>query len=70
LNRLKEIRLAKGLNQRELSEKVHTAQSLICRIECNELKPWPKLRRRLAKVLGVTINELFPIEEGRQNGPK
>ncbi len=70
MNRLKEIRLAKGLNQRELSEKVHTAQSLICRIELNELKPWPKLRKRLAKVLGVTVYELFPSEEGEQHGSR
>ena len=64
MNKLRETRLAKGLNQRELSERVHTAQSLICAVECGRAKSWPKLRKRLAKVLGVSASELFPTEKG------
>lgn len=68
MTKLREYRLAKGLNQRQLSEASHTPQSLISALERSVLKPWPKVRRRLVRALGVPETELFPTEEGGQDG--
>ena len=61
--RLRQLRLAKGLNQRQLAEKSHTAQSLVSAIERGTLRPWPKVMKRLARALGSTMNEVFPADE-------
>ena len=58
MNRLKEIRESRGLNQRQLAERVHSPQSLICAIERGRLRPWPKIINKLAKVLNVSKKEL------------
>jgi len=59
-NNLRAFRLRKGLNQRELSEASHTPQSIISALERGVLKPWPKVKRRLTRVLKTTQEELFP----------
>lgn len=59
-NKLRESRIAKGLNQRQLSELSHTPQSLVSSIERNVIKPWPKVIQRLSKALKVPAYELFP----------
>jgi len=59
-NRLREIREAKGFNQRELAEKTHTSQTTISELELGKRKPWLKVARRLARKLGVPVEELFP----------
>ncbi|MAH48844.1 transcriptional regulator [Candidatus Pacearchaeota archaeon] len=62
---LREVRLAKGLNQRELAEASHTPQALISAIERGVLKPWPKVAYRISGALEVPIEKLFPEEIGR-----
>ena len=62
-NRLKETRVSKGLNQRELSELAHTPQSLVSALERGVLRPWDKVVRRLSDALGVGGEELFPADE-------
>ena len=59
-NELREFRLEKGLNQRELSEKAHTPQSIVSALERGVLIPWPNVAKRLSNALSVPINELFP----------
>ncbi len=61
---LKEARERKGLNQRELAEQTHMAQSLISDFERRVRKPYPKAVERLCQVLGASPSELFP-EDGR-----
>ena len=61
-NHVKEIREARGLTQRQLAEKLHIAQSLLCDIERGTRDPWPKVRRRLARIFKVSESELFPPE--------
>ena len=61
-NKLRTVRLELGLNQRELSEKFHTSQSIVSALERGVLKPWPKVSERLSKALGVTVEQLFPDE--------
>jgi transcriptional regulator with XRE-family HTH domain len=58
--KLREIRMIKGFNQRELSELAHTPQLLVSSIERERLKPWPKVAKRMSKALGIPIKELFP----------
>jgi transcriptional regulator with XRE-family HTH domain len=62
MNKIRQIREMKGLNQRQLAEKAHTAQSLISNLEHDRMKPWPKVIRRLSRVLKVSRQELFPEE--------
>lgn len=64
-NRLREIRLGKGLNQRELSEAAHTPQAIVSALERDVLKPWPRVAERLSKALGTSPEKLFP-EDGER----
>ena len=59
-SKLREVRIVKGLNQRELSEASHTPQSIVSALERGTLKPWSKVAQRLSKALGFPVNELFP----------
>jgi len=60
MNRVRELRENKGLNQRELSELTHTPQSLISAIEREVIKPWDSVAKRLSKVLKTPVSQLFP----------
>ena len=62
MNKVRQIREKNGLNQRQLAEKAHTAQSLISTLERGNIKPWPKVMQRLSRVLKVSRKELFPEE--------
>lgn len=57
---LRAFREKKGLNQRELAELMHTAQSLVSSVETGRLKPWPLFMRRASEALSVDVAELFP----------
>ena len=67
MNKVYEVRIQKGMSQRLLAEKCHISASLISMVERGELKVWPKLRKRLVRVLETTPEELFPTE---QEAPK
>ena len=60
MNKLRQAREFKGINQRELSELAHTPQALVSAIERGVLKPWPKVVERLSKALRVPSKKLFP----------
>jgi transcriptional regulator with XRE-family HTH domain len=59
-NRLREIRIAMGLTAAELGRRILVDPSIIRHVEAGDFYPYPKLRRRAARVLGVTEDELFP----------
>ena len=65
MNRVRQVREARGLKQRELSEQAHTCQALVSSIEREVLKPWPKVAERLSEALGVPVEELFPQDRDR-----
>lgn len=67
MNKLKQMRIELGLNQRELSEMAHTPQSLISAIERGALKPWPAVTKRLSRALKCQESDLFPPEERAQS---
>ena len=65
MNKVRQAREARELNQRQLSELSHTPQALVSAIERGVLKPWPSVARRLSKALRMSIEELFPDDKDR-----
>lgn len=65
MNKLRQVREARGLNQRQLSELSHTPQSLVSAIERGALKPWLRVAERLSEALGIAIEELFPEDKDK-----
>lgn len=62
---LKEVREAKGVTLRELSEQSGVAKSHIQNIESGYANPTVEVLYRIAKVLGVTLNDLVLDEPPR-----
>ena len=60
MNRVKEVREARGLTQIELARRTHIHPSNLSAVECGRLLVWPKAKRALARVLKTTMAELFP----------
>ena len=60
MNKLRQARELKGMNQRQLSELFHTPQSLVSAIEIGKLKPWTAVAQRMSDALGMPMEDLFP----------
>lgn len=60
VNRVREVRERLGLSQVELARRARLAGPNLSAIEHGQRKAWPKARRRLARALKVTEQELFP----------
>jgi phage repressor protein C with HTH and peptisase S24 domain len=58
MNQLAKIRLARGLSQQELADRLHTTAVSIGRYEREDQRLTLPLLRRLAKALDVTVSEL------------
>lgn len=63
-NSIKNLRLRKGLTQRELAEKAKTSQQQVQRIESGSQAARLDLAERLATALDCSLQELFPDLEG------
>jgi putative transcriptional regulator len=61
-NRIKECRARYNLTQDELAKKVNVRRETIVFLEKNKYNPSLKLAHDIAKVFGVTIEELFIFE--------
>ena len=59
---IKNKRIAAGLTQEELGEKIGYGQSAVANWENGNRSPRPTDLPRLAKILGCTIDELFEEE--------
>ncbi len=59
-NRIRERRLGVGLSQTKVAAMIGVAESTLSDFELGKRKPWPKVRQKLALVLGCTESELFP----------
>lgn len=59
-NKLKEIRMKKGLSQFALAKLSDISPSDISKIESGALRAYPGWQKRLADALGVSKSELFP----------
>jgi molybdate-binding protein/DNA-binding XRE family transcriptional regulator len=62
-SRLKSFRVAKGLSQSELAEKVGLTRQAIYMIEAGRYLPNATTALRLAKALGCKVEDLFLLEE-------
>lgn len=66
-NRLKEHRARLSVNQQEMGALVGTSRQTISQIERGDYSPSVTLALRLAKVCGVTVEDIFeyiPDSEG------
>jgi len=59
-NCIREVREKSGFSQVELARRARIAATNLSAIECGRLAPWPKVKRRLARVLKTKQEELFP----------
>lgn len=63
-NKLRELRKARGLSQEEVARGVGTTRQTITSIEVGKYTATLPLALRLARYFGVTVEELFWLEEG------
>ncbi|WP_067843185.1 helix-turn-helix transcriptional regulator [Amphibacillus sediminis] len=62
-NRLKVYRAELGLNQAEMGKKVGVSRQTISLIERGDYSPSVSLALKIAKVCGVTVEDIFIFEE-------
>lgn len=60
---IKHLRLKAGLTQVELAKKMNVTQATVSLWENQVNRPTRKLHKKLAKVLGVTVDELLKEAE-------
>ncbi len=64
MNRLKEIRLAQNMAQNVLAEQVGITRMTLSRYEKSEFLPSVDIALRLARILGVTVQDIWIEDEG------
>ncbi len=62
-NHLKELRARLGVNQQQMGALVGTSRQTISQIERGDYSPSVTLALKLARVCGVTVEEIFEYEE-------
>ncbi len=62
-NRLEQLRTKNGLTQQELADRVEVSRQTIISLENGRYNPSILLAFRLARLFGVTIEELFLFDE-------
>lgn len=67
LNKLKEYRAQKGINQQELGKLVGVSRQTISLIERGDYNPSITLCLELAKLLDVSVEDIFIYEEDEDN---
>ena len=66
ITRVREFRMAAGMTQQQLADRVHVSARTIISIEKEQYSPSLMLAFRLAEVFGVTVEELCCLRENRQ----
>ena len=69
-NHLKELRARLGVNQQQMGALVGTSRQTISQIERGDYSPSVTLALKLARVCGVTVEELFEYEEENNENEK
>ena len=64
-NRIKEIRLEKGISQVKMAEDLQITRQTINAIENHKYNPSLELALKLLKYFDVTVDEIFQLEESR-----
>lgn len=65
--KLKAARTLKGMNQAELAARVGVTRQTIVAVESGKYNPTINLCIDICRVLGLTLNDLFWIEEGEES---
>lgn len=63
INHLKEHRARLGVNQQQMGAMVQTSRQTISQIERGDYSPSVTLALKLAKVCGVSVEDLFEYKE-------
>ncbi len=66
-NRLEKMRTQKGLTQQELADLAGVSRQTIISLERGRYNPSITLAFRLARLFGVTVEELFIYSEEQNN---
>lgn len=66
-NRLKEYRARINVNQTEMGRLVGVSRQTISQIERGDYSPSVTLALKIAKVLGVRVEDIFSYEENDDN---
>ena len=65
-NHLKEYRARLGVNQQQMGALVGTSRQTISQIERGDYSPSVTLALKLARVCGVTVEDIFVYEEDEE----
>lgn len=63
INRIKQLRKAKGYRQEDLAAALGVSRQTIIAIENNKYNPSLELAMRLARYLQTTVEDLFDLED-------
>lgn len=66
-NHLKKYRARLGVNQQQMGALVGTSRQTISQIERGDYSPSVTLALKLARVCGVTVEDIFVYEEEQDN---
>lgn len=61
--RLRELRERAGLRQADVGKKLCVDQTTVCKWESGLSKPLKKYRKKLARLYGCTVDDLFKESE-------
>lgn len=59
MNRLRQVRLSKGMNQKELAEALNLSQAAISGYETGKYDPGMKIWKSIAEYFGVSVDYLI-----------
>ncbi len=68
--KVKELRTAANLTQQQLADLVHVSARTIISIEKEQYSPSLMLAYRMARVFGVTVEELCCLKENKEREDK
>ena len=66
ITKVRQLRVEAGLTQQQLAERVHVSARTIISIEKGQYSPSLMLAYRMARVFGVTVEQLCCLEENLQ----
>lgn len=61
-HQIKRLRKARGWSQAELSRRTGIHSSTLSHMEAGHVKLWPGYAQRIARALGVSVDELRGVE--------
>ena len=69
-NRIEELRKSRGIRQEELAQQLGVSRQTISSLETGRYNPSIFLAYKVAKLFGMTIEEVFVFEDAEQEESK